>query len=169
MRQDEKKNLFSFDVESIGVHGEPFAYGYVVVDMASGRELENGGAYMPSGMARGERDDREWALENVSTAILRKVPRWEELAKAFAADWSRWSGSSLMMADCPVPVEAGFLIAARRVADFEFPYPLLDVESVRSAAGMTCEDAGRTPDELPAHHPIRDARQSARLWVEITR
>jgi hypothetical protein len=55
---------------------------------------------------------------------------------------------------------------ARRVAG-DGPYPLVDVASVRLAAGLDPLGAyDRTAGELPVHNPLADARQSARLLLE---
>jgi hypothetical protein len=73
------------------------------------------------------------------------------------------------VADCPYPVEANFFTTMLKEQADEWggPYPFIDVASVRFAAGLapleTCE---RLPTELPAHDPLADARQSARLFFE---
>ena len=44
------------------------------------------------------------------------------------------------------------------------PYPFLDVASlITSAGGDPLGNLPRENDELPAHHPLHDARQSSRL------
>ena len=160
--------IFSLDVETIGVHGSAFSYGYVVRN--DSEELEFCGAAMPSALANGTDSDREWVAQNVSEDGLVDVEDFLALSAHFASAWSEWSArGALMMADCPVPCEASFLRDARASgAVFPWPYPLLDVESARAARGMICQTASRTDEELPAHHPVADARQSARLWFEVT-
>jgi hypothetical protein len=71
----------------------------------------------------------------------------------------------------PWPVEAHFLsecVADRpQEREWQGPYPLLDVASVRLAAGLDpLATVDRLPSELPAHDPLADSRQSARLLVE---
>lgn len=46
-------------------------------------------------------------------------------------------------------------------------FMVFDVASVRLAAGLDpLASAPRLDGELPAHDPLRDARQSARLLIE---
>ena len=50
--------------------------------------------------------------------------------------------------------------------EWQGPYPLHDLASVILAlGGNALELTERLPDELPAHHPLMDARQSARQLV----
>jgi hypothetical protein len=77
----------------------------------------------------------------------------------------------MLAADCAWPVEARFLAAC--VDDqpeqraWEGPYPLIDIASVRLAAGLDpLATVERLPSEMPAHDPLADARQSARLLIE---
>ena len=51
--------------------------------------------------------------------------------------------------------------------EWQGPYPLHDLASVLLALGADAlAVAERRPNELPAHHPLMDARQSARQLVE---
>ena len=72
-----------------------------------------------------------------------------------------------MAADCCWPVEANFLaqcIADNKQRTGDGPYPLLDVSSFLVATGSDpLKQYPRLPNELPAHNPLADARQSARL------
>lgn len=173
---------FVFDVESVGLHGEGFAVGYVVVDAADrGRELDSGLFVANMDDSPGLPADRDWVKANVSTALdvhvskRRSLPAGtasvHKVREAFWDSWAYWSGQkAVMAADVPWPVESRFLNAciaddpARKASG---PYPLIDVASVRLAAGLdplaTCD---RLDDEKPAHNPLADARQSARLLLE---
>jgi hypothetical protein len=67
-------------------------------------------------------------------------------------------------------VEANFLSACVRLnhaeREWQGPYPLHDLASVLLALGADAlAVTERLPDELPAHHPLMDARQSARQLV----
>ena len=91
---------------------------------------------------------------------------------AFWRLWLGWKSNSVWLAaDVCWPVEANFLRACieddpiRRT--WEGPYPLIDIASVRLAAGF--DPLGTEPrrdDEMPARNPLADARQSARLLAE---
>jgi hypothetical protein len=169
-----------FDVESVGLHGDAFAFGYVVLDTATGAELDSGLVQMDPGRAPlGLPDDRAWVAEHVMPAL---GARWgaqggvaetaAHLRGRFWAVWDTWRAhGAWVAADCPWPVEARFL--SQCVADHPHqraghgPYPLIDVASVRLAAGLDPLGTDeRRPDEQPAHNPLADARQSARLLRE---
>lgn len=166
-----------FDVESAGLHGEGFAVGYVVVDPEDGAELEHGYARVPLvGIDASERD-REWLKANVLPALDRLVAvefdRPSQLREWFWAKWLEWKGrNAVLAADVAWPVEARFLAACisddLTVRRWEGPYPLLDIASLRFAHGHDpVATVERRPNELPAHNPLADARQSARLLLNI--
>lgn len=158
------------DVESIGLHGEPFAVGWVVVD-ETGAELESGCLSVPPEIAHGEDANREWVAKNCP-AIPANCISIEAMLSEFWAVWKRIKAEgALMFAECAWPVEGKFLSMCVGVnwpeKEWEGPYPLHDVASVMFAKGMDpMATYPRTESELPAHHPLADARQSARLLIE---
>lgn len=157
-----------FDVESIGLHGEGFAVGYVVVDSTG--TFHGGGKYVcPQSEATGTEEGRRWVRENVPPdRVSASNPR--EVRDLFWRDWTAWKErGALLVADCAWPVEARFLAAC--VDDepderqWRGPYPLHELASFMVAAGMDpMETYNRLPDE-PPHDPLGDARQSARLLM----
>jgi len=172
---NDKVTYFVWDAESIGLYGESFAYGYVVIepDGRGGYEtMEEGGACCAPVNATGIHDDRMWVAENVKTDGLDEVLSTTTLRERFWETWQRWRGRAVMVADCPVPVEADFLARCVRQGNvakraWEGAYPFLDVGSIRHAVGLSAtESCERLPDEQPEHHPLMDARQSARLLIE---
>ena len=160
-----------FDVESVGLHGEGFAYGYVLYE--DGTEIGMGAVACPPTAARGDADDLKWVQENVRlpvNAVPVSTPR--EVRESF---WQLWEGAKAegfeLWTDCGWPVEANFLSAC--IADdpqarkWAGPYPLLDVANIIKAAGRDpLATTPRLPSEEPAHDPLADARQSARLLFE---
>lgn len=158
-----------FDVESVGLHGEGFSYGYVVVD-DHGKELEAGGSGCLPSHAAGAPDDLAWVQEHCPQWTYCGTP--DEVRQAFWDVWQRLkSKGAILVADCLWPVEARFLNAciddAKAERKWEGPYPFIDVASVRLAAGLDpLGTEERLPNELPAHDPLADARQSARLLIE---
>ena len=166
---------FVFDVESVGLHGEGFAVGVAIMDAATG-EIEQTAIWCCSPLtAKGYADDYEWVNKNVDLSdvmLSRVLPSPKEVRKAFWDYWLYWKvNGAVMAADVAWPVEARFLAAC--VDDnpvhekWQGPYPLIDIASVRHAAGfdpLALEE--RREDELPAHNPLADARQSARLLHE---
>lgn len=161
------KSFFVFDVESIGLYGEGFA-------VAGGVYLENGAAQWefscacPQEAAQGCGKDREWIQDNVPVLqIIHRNPK--QLRSYF---WAQWLGAkrrnnAQMAAECLFPVESGFVKTcisddAERLSDA--PYPFHEISSIMLAAGMDpMISYDRSESELPAHNPLADARQSARL------
>jgi len=156
--------FFVFDVESVGLHGEGYAYGYVVVD-SKGNELASGREAVDPADVNGTTDGREWMKENCPSVAVTKR-NLAALHSQFVCDWIHWKvRGAVMVADCPWPVEARFLIACE--LGFDGPYPLIDVGSVVLAAGGNpVGEFDRLPNELPKHDPLCDARQSARLLLQ---
>jgi hypothetical protein len=167
-----------FDVESIGLHGEGFAVGYVVIE--EDEETDSGYYHCMPGMALGRDEGREWIEKNVRPILEEYVTvRWsirsadtKIVRKLFWDKWEYWKAQGARLAaDVPWPVEVNFLSAC--IADdpitrnWQGPYPLLDIASIRIGIGLDpLGTEERLPDELPIHHPLADARQSARLMRE---
>ncbi|MBT2300348.1 hypothetical protein J7E70_07710 [Variovorax paradoxus] len=155
-----------FDVESIGLHGEGFAVGYVVVNR-QGERLEEAVFACDPGASLGSNEGHMWVRENVPVMPYEYKRQWQ-MRDAFWARWMHWKGlGAVLVADCCWPVEARFLIACvndeRPAREWEGPYPLHDLASILLANGADpLAVTDRLPEELPAHHPLHDARQSAR-------
>lgn len=167
-----------FDVESIGLLGEGFAVGAVVVDTAEGKERASLLVATDPRSAQGTDADREWIEEHVphrtfgeedfEITRIYHAPSTMIVRDKFMVFWLHWRDrGALLAADVPFPVETNFLTAAVRDQPArQTPYPLIDVASVLLAAGMDpLATYGRNDDETPAHHPTADARQSARLLL----
>lgn len=158
-----------FDVESIGLHGEGFAVGYVVCGV--GMQAMVGTTYAcPPDAANGDTDGRAWIASNCPPIeATHKTPR--KVRDAFWQDWLLWKErGAVLVADCAWPVEARFLIAC--VNDdpinrtWEGPYPLHELASFMVAAGMDPMATYERLDDEPQHDPLGDARQSARLLIQ---
>lgn len=160
------------DVESVGLHGEGFAVGYVVLD-EQGIEVASGLFSCPHAKAEGTFEDRTWIIENVIPHLpLPNCKGPEQVRTYFWTEWMalKTEGPVEMWADCAWPVETNFLAAC--VADFpasrnwDGPYPLHDVATMLKASDQDpMATYLRLPSELPAHNPLADARQSARLLL----
>lgn len=163
---------FVFDVESIGLHGEGFAFGAVVVTL-DGVEVEQASAHTSSANAGGGKKGREWVRVNVPKLYSDRLESPRAVRNAFWEFWAYWQDRAVVMAaDCTWPVEANFLSAC--VADdpdraWKGPYPLIDVASVRMARGFDPLETCERLESEPAHDPMGDARHSARLLVEAMR
>jgi hypothetical protein len=171
-----------FDVESVGLYGEGFAVGWVVIT-DKGVELESGLCYAPIDTAAGRGADRRWVETHVIPALKNTSPQTPEtevfqLSCPVAvrhhvwAKWLHWRGvGARLAADVPFPVEATFLKAcvddAPHSRGDQGPYPLIDIASMRFSVGMDpASTEERREGEFPAHNPLADARQSARLMLE---
>lgn len=162
--------LFVFDVESIGLHGEGFAVGFVVVD-SDGNRVDSGLFSCEPSQASGNEEGVKWVKANVPPLLVtHEAPC--QMRAAFWKKWRDWKAKGAMLfADCAWPVEARFLAACVddhfREREWEGPYPLHEIASVIWACGgdpmLTRE---RREDELPEHNPLADAIQSARLLFE---
>lgn len=158
-----------FDVESVGLHGEGFAVGWVVWDQKRGYVADGYVACDPDA-ANGTEEAREWVRANVKVKPDRADPRG--VRDFFWTVWRDWAAEgAVLAADVAWPVEARFL--ADCISDVPTerewlgPYPLIDIASVRLAAGFDpLGTYDRLPNELPEHNPLNDARQSMRLLLE---
>jgi len=167
--------FFVFDVESIGLHGEAFAVAGGVYSAADGAAQNEFAFACSPDIAVGEFSDRKWVMENVPPILV--THRNPRLVRAeFFQEWiaakQRYPGIQ-MAAECLWPVEARFMclcISDGAGRNWDGPYPFVEISSVMMAAGMdpmvTYE---RTPSEMPAHNPLGDARQSARLLATALR
>ena len=178
---------FVIDVESMGIHGQGFAVGYVVQD-ENRNEVASALYSAPSDLARGDHYDREWVKKHVEPH-LPKYPTHSSLLAmrtAFWEDWLYWRERGAEgWADCLWPVEARFLNACvddyydlperghdssiKRSRKDKGPYPFHEIATVMLMAGWNpTANYPRLPNELPKHNPLADARQSARLLYEAT-
>ena len=159
-----------FDVESVGLHGEGFAVGYVVVNCDGKRYEEGRYACLPE-RARGTIGDAEWVVRNVpKLTVTADSPT--QVRRQFWDKWVYWrTQGAMLVTDCGWPVEARFLCACSDdVPDWRDSasiYPLHELASILLVCGK--DPVGvyeRMSDELPVHDPLADARQSARLLIE---
>ena len=159
-----------FDVESIGLHGEGFAVAWVVVNL-DGERIGEGCLACDPDQCKGTAEGRAWVAQNVPPLEITS-PTPQHLRDTFWCEWRRWADQgAVLVADCSWPVEANFLSACvkqdHKEREWQGPYPLHDLASVLLALGADAlAVTDRQPDELPAHHPLMDARQSARQLVE---
>lgn len=99
-----------FDVESIGLHGEAFAVGWVVVNR-DGERLEEGCLSCPPAQCTGTDESRLWVSENAPILEITSKTK-QRLRNEFWHEWRLWADQgAVLVADCAWPVEANFLSA----------------------------------------------------------
>jgi hypothetical protein len=163
-----------FDVESIGLHGEGFAVGYVVVN-GDGQTLDERSWVCDPNKAQGTDTDRRWVEDNVPVFTANYDATPAEIRTYFWDAWQLWKErGATLWADCAWPVEARFLTQctddAPKARELGGPYPLHEIATVALLCG--CDPLAtldRLPNELPAHNPLNDARQSARVLIAYLR
>ena len=166
-----KDRILVIDVEAVGLHGPGFAVGFTLIDFEGQATNEGIYAIRPELISNVASSELAWVHENVNIDDrYYNCLTLREVHSKFWAFWMQAKDRSILAADVVWPVESNFLSAC--VADqknerhWQGPYPLLDIASFRMAHGidaMATEE--RLPNELPAHNPLNDARQSARQLV----
>lgn len=168
--------FLTFDVETLGLYGSAFAIGFVVTDGAGIKQDE--GIYVAPLLRprKGWKESHQWVQENVFPVLppdncatendmchrfMQAVAYWKEKAENIGERF-------YLVSDVAFPCEANFLLYCQALDPERYtalmPYPLLDVSSILFAAGS--DPVGtydRTDEELPAHNPLNDARQSSRI------
>lgn len=162
------------DVESVGLHGEAFAVAWVLMDV-TGRQLDADVLSCDPALARGSREGHTWVTENVPrfTPNCTSPAQVRQRFWKVYEDWKeRLGGQVRMWGECVWPVETSFLSACiednHPTREWFGPYPLYDIASLMVAHGMNpLTPVERLPGELPAHSPLADARQSARVLRDL--
>lgn len=168
------------DVESIGLWGDGFAVGWVVLDLDNPEfklkmlQIES----CDPAYARGGNEGREWVSLNVpynKPGFHFTHSSTRSIRATFWDAWQEWNGKgATLWADCGVPVEANFLreciLDGNGLRDWGGPYPLHEVDSFLLAAGVKREEHPRAYGvnkygyaEMPEHNPVQDSIYSARL------
>jgi hypothetical protein len=105
-----EERFFVIDVESIGLHGEGFAVGIVVIGV-SGTVYEVHQFSCPPSAAEGTYEGRVWVGRNVPR-LIPTADSPTHMRDQFWAIWEAWRRLGVpMVADCAWPVEARFLAA----------------------------------------------------------
>lgn len=158
-----------FDVESVGLHGEGYAVGFVVVD-DEGNTHDEGLYSCNPNVAAGNQEGYKWIEKHAPPLPETHKAPWLVRA-AFWRKWCEWRNQgAILVADCAWPVEARFLHAC--VGDdlysrgYSGPYPLHDLASMLLAKGFDpVKSHSRHANETPEHNPLADARHSARILL----
>lgn len=168
--------VLSFDIESNGLHGKPFAVAAVVVDM--------NGLTQDTFVARIKINDDvdEWVAENV-LPVMTDMPITHGSYRAMCDSFWRWFTSAQEQSDYVV-VSNGYPVEYRFLADcqdddivaryWEHPFPILDLTSLLIGHGVYAEKqrlkllAKTTADrQLKRHNPLDDAQTTALTTITL--
>lgn len=177
------KYLLSFDVEAVGLYGDPIAVGYCLYSV-EGEEILNGAIRCESFTnCKGTLADHQWVSKNVtmpSEAYIVITPL--ELRHMFIDFWFRLKqqiyshGFTIdMLGECIFPVETRFLDAYFESCTphqqfMEAPFPLLDVSTIEHASNLQSTFAYLEFESclkllFADHNPVHDARRTAIKWL----
>jgi hypothetical protein len=158
--------VFSFDAETDGLYGAPWAVGACVLD-AEGRIAASFAGQLDAAVVTDS-----WVRENVVPVVdLPRYPDRSTLLDAFWSFWMEYRDDVLCVADFGAPVEAGLFRACVELDPaarmWNGPYPLHELGTALLVAGFDPdvdrrEMSGR-PDLAP-HDPLADAVASGLCW-----
>lgn len=170
--------ILSVDVESNGLHGQPFAIGAICTSDTGLLD-----AYLARCPIDGPVDP--WVAANVLPALADAPERWADYANMLR-DFAAWyddqqDGNPLVIAHIAVPVEARLFSDMVRVLNrdpFSGPFPLHDLATLLYAAGHdpTSADAYRTAhglrmadayEAMSPHNPLYDAAVAETCWRHV--
>lgn len=169
--------VFSIDCESVGLYGETFAVAVSVRSRKDNVELAQFYAACPIEVTDGYRKSHPslpWLSEHVLPVLpppTHQTPR--DVRDAFWLFFMEWNTkpNCIVVADCGAPVEAYFFHQCVRDDElgrrYQGPYPLHELGTVLLLNGQNPTACfARVEGEEIKHHPLHDARQSGRLFIE---
>ncbi len=168
--------VFSFDAETDGLWGDPFAVAAIVYE--NGNETARFLARLSDKAVT-----NSWVAENVLPTIADVAPT-HETYEAMLADFAGFYNAHKTDAECVCHmgyiVEAHLLREMHRlgfIGDWDAPYPLYDVSGNLQAAGenATSVDAYvqkhglQIGDYGTTHNPLYDCEVAARVYMHLRR
>lgn len=168
------KKVFSFDAETDGLWGQPFAVAAIVYE--NGAETASFIARLSEGIVR-----NEWVRDNVLPTIAGIAPT-HETYEAMLRDFAAFYLTHKQDADCICHmgyiVEAHLLREMHRlgfIGDWDAPYPLYDVSGNLQSSGEdpTSVDAYaqkyglQVSDYGTTHNPFYDCEIAARVYMHL--
>jgi len=177
MALKSKKLIFSFDIESNGLYGEGFAVGVVIIDVQSGRIINEF-----SGIVDSYKVTDSFVKENI-IKHLREMPKYPSVHSLRDAFWKfymkyrtdeeRQSRDVVFLVDNGVPVEGNFLrdcvLDDQRNRKFKAPFPLIDLATVLMMNDYENHLNRRAFSDCPGrkHHPLDDAAASGLTFWKL--
>lgn len=166
--------VFSFDAETDGLWGNPFAIAAIVYE--DGEEVDRFLARLPDNVV-----GSEWTKLTVLKAISNIEPThqsYEGMIRSFSAFYMRHKEGSYIIAHMGYIVEAHLLREMRRIGgigDWDAPFPLHDVAGLLLAAGEdpTSVDSYAEKHNLQikhfgtTHNPLYDCEVAAKVFMHL--
>lgn len=166
--------VFSFDAETDGLWGQPFAVAAIVYE--GGKETSRFLARLPDDVV-----NNEWVKENVLPTLANVEPThktYEAMLKDFAAFYLAHKSDADCICHMGYIVEAHLLREMHRlglIGDWDAPYPLFDVSGNLQAA---CEDATsvdayakkhglQASNYGTTHNPLYDCEVAALVYTHL--
>jgi len=160
-------NLLCFDCESIGLWGETFAVGAVVLDISSGEVLDRFEILNESLLPAAAMN--EWVNEHVLPHLtnMERCQSSIALRESFFRFLQAHKQTAEVWVDVGFPVETNFLAAVAHdnleKRFWEMPYPLHDVSNFVDINIDRIASSGLL--NLRQHHPTEDALASATCYL----
>ena len=168
------KKIFSFDAETDGLWGQPFAVAAIVYE--SGQETARFIARLPDGLV-----SNQWVKDNVLPTLADVAPThntYEDMLRDFAAFYLAHKQDADCICHMGYIVEAHLFREMHRIGfigDWDAPYPLYDVSGNLQAAGedATSVDAYAKKHGLAVsdygttHNPLYDCEVAARVYMHL--
>lgn len=167
------KSIFSFDAETDGLWGNPFAIAATVTS-PEGIEVSAFALRLNDSTVT-----NDWVKDNVIPHIqeIEMCESYEALLKAFSGFYTSYKGCDVIIAHCPNPVEAHLLREMHRlgfIGDWDGPFPLIGIEGLLDAAGEDptsatgyAEKHGLQLPEGSAHNPLFDCRLATTMYRHL--
>lgn len=170
------RKIFSFDAETDGLWGQPFAIGALVYD-ENGTEIDRFVGRLPESAVTDK-----WVKENVLPAIKDITVTHQRYADLLA-DFAKFYLDN--KADADIVVHMGYIVEAKLlrdmhasglIGDWDGPYPLYDVSGNLQAAGAdaTSVDKFAQDNNLPigefvggTHNPLYDSAVAAAVYRHL--
>jgi len=169
------KKILSFDAETNGLWGKPFAIAAIIYG-EDGQELTHFIGRCPI-----EGETNEWVAQNVLPQMT-EISETHESYDALLADFAKFylanKADADMIVHMGVPVESSLLKDMHSkgyIGDWDGPYPLIDiagnlqqvgedptsVDSYVTKFGLEVRDFGTT------HNPLYDSEVAARVYLHL--
>lgn len=186
------KKVFSFDAETNGLWGEPFAIAATVTD-PDGVEVASFSRRLPNAVVT-----NDWVKENVLPHIqdipmigtefidlpISEDQYWQDLIswyntliEEFSKFYLSHKQDAVIIAHCPCPVETHLIRSMHDmgfIGDWDGPFPLIGIEGLLDAAGENPTEAkeyatnhGLSLPEGSAHNPLFDCRLATTMYRHL--